>query len=58
VERLTLATGVKLKIADGTVQSEMPGCTAQPEAPNSGGVREPLQYWLARFGSAEVLVGA
>ena len=40
----------RLKIGLGTVASEMPGGTAQPDAPNSGGVREPSQYWLAKFG--------
>jgi len=30
--------------------SFVPGGTAQPIPPASGGVREPLQYWLANAG--------
>jgi hypothetical protein len=44
LERFTLATGMKFKIGFGTVASKMPGSTAQPEDPISGGVREALQY--------------
>src|SRR5258708_3614829 len=46
----TVATGVRLKIGLGTVASEIPGGTCQPEAANSGGVREPSQYCLMKFG--------
>jgi len=51
----TVATGVRLKMGFGTVASAMPGGTDQPDAPNSGGVREPSQYWLAKFGFEVVL---
>src|SRR2546422_9024070 len=43
----TVAAGVRWKIGFGTVASAMPGGTCQPDPPNSGGMREPLQYWLA-----------
>jgi hypothetical protein len=33
----------------------MPAGTAQPDAPNSGGVRDPSQYWLVKFGLFVVL---
>jgi hypothetical protein len=51
----TVAVGVRLKIGLGTVASEMPGGTCQPMDANSGGVREPLQYWLTTFGFDPVL---
>jgi hypothetical protein len=51
----TVAVGVRLKIGLGTVASEMPGGTCQPHpvlpaAQASGGMREPLQYWLVTDG--------
>ena len=46
----TVAAGVRLKIGFGTVASEIPGGTCQPIPPNSGGTREPLQYWLTTPG--------
>ena len=52
----TVATGVRLKIGFGTVASEIPGGTWKPEAPLSGGVREPLQYWLMNVGLVLMLV--
>src|SRR2546430_13478566 len=56
----TVAAGVRLKIGLGTVASEIPGGTCQPAATAgitpaataSGGVREPSQYELMRFGLA------
>ena len=39
----TVAAGVRLKIGLGTVASEIPGGVCQPDALNSGGVREPSQ---------------
>jgi len=50
----TVATGVRLKTGLGTVASEIPGGTCQPNptAPgSSGGTREPLQYDLVTAGS-------
>src|SRR5438067_2186963 len=39
----TVAAGVRLKSGLGTVASEIPGGTCQPDALASGGVREPSQ---------------
>ena len=44
-----------LPVSTDLVASEMPAGTAQPDAPNSGGVREPSQYWLTKFGLFELL---
>jgi hypothetical protein len=46
----TVAAGLRLKIGLGTVASEMPGGTWYPDAPSSGGTRDPLQYWLFTVG--------
>src|SRR5579871_1898173 len=46
----TVAEGVRLKIGFGTDASEIPGGTLNVDALNSGGVREPLQYWLTKLG--------
>jgi hypothetical protein len=48
----TVAAGLRLKIGLGTVASEMPGGTLKLPLANSGGVRDPLQYCMARFGLA------
>src|ERR1700674_707792 len=55
----TVAVGVRLKIGLGTVASEIPGGTCQPHGTtppvaewhiDSGGTREPLQYWAVKVG--------
>ena len=51
----TVAAGVRLKSGLGTVASEMPGGTWNPVPPNSGGMREPLQYSLTTAGLAALL---
>ncbi len=54
----TVADGLRLKIGFGTVASEIPGGTLYPLKPvaaSSGGVREPLQYWLSTAGLELVL---
>jgi hypothetical protein len=57
----TVAVGVKLKTGLGTIASAMPGGTCQPQpvtppAQASGGIREPLQYWLTTTGLLPELV--
>ena len=52
----TVATGCRLKMGLGTVASEMPAGTDQPDWPNSGGVREPSQYWLVKLGLLAMFV--
>src|ERR1700730_14579224 len=60
----TVAVGVKLKIGLGTVASEIPGGTCQPQGTtfpvtewqiDSGGTREPLQYWATKPGAVALL---
>jgi len=55
----TVADGVRLKTGLGTVASAMPGGTWKPHGigvpvtewhTDSGGTREPLQYWVTTFG--------
>src|SRR5215472_6979494 len=54
----TVAAGVRLNSGLGTVASAMPGGTFQVPAANSGGIREPLQYWLTTVGLLLILVVA
>src|SRR6516162_6588594 len=56
----TVAAGVRLKTGFGTVASEIPGGTCQPRPAVvfSGGIREPLQYWIRNVGGIAVLLAA
>src|SRR5467141_1895307 len=52
----TVAPAVRLKMGVGTFPSFVPGGTLyHPEEPASGGLFEPLQYWLTTFGLDAVL---
>ncbi|VWC32037.1 hypothetical protein BCO37747_06910 [Burkholderia contaminans] len=53
-----VADGISPNNGFGNTASAIPGGTAKPFPPASGGTREPLQYWLVVCGSAALLVAA